>query len=166
MCHACACIGAERFPIGGIGGYKRLTRALPGHFADRNKIPSPPRDPRRAAGPDDYGTEDSGQGKKKLRKRLEDLDSPRVLQAEYDKRQRREELLCAINKEAKGEPLSAVLCVARAKSSKKAAPLEEKRVDIQQNDSVDQATPNNTVGSFLPEPILPVEPSLPEPPSP
>ena len=60
------------------------------------------------------GAKDSGQGKKKFRRRLEDLDSPRVLQAEYDKRQRREELLCAINKEAKGEPLSAVLCVARA----------------------------------------------------
>ena len=110
-----------------------LRRHLPG------KIPSPPCDPRRAICPDDYGAKDSGQGKKKLRKRLEDLDSPRVLQAEYDKRHRREELLHAINKEAKGEPLSAVLCVARAKSSKKAAPLEEKRVDIQQNDSVDQA---------------------------
>ena len=115
MCHACACIGAERFPIGGIGGYKRLTRSLPGHFVDRNKIPSLPRDPKRAAGPDDYGTKDSGQGNKKLRKRLEDLDSPRVLQAEYDNRHRREELLHAINKEAKGPLSGPVRCPGQIK---------------------------------------------------
>ncbi len=79
------------------------------------KIPSLPRDPRRAADPDDYGVKDSGPRKQKLRKRRQDLDPAKVLQADFDKRLCREEFLHAVNREAAGKSLSVALRVARDK---------------------------------------------------
>ena len=42
------------------------------------KIPSPPRDPRRAAGPDDNGVKVGGPSKQQLSKRRQDLDPAEV----------------------------------------------------------------------------------------
>jgi hypothetical protein len=87
------------------------------------KIPSPPRDPRRATGPDDYGVKDSKPSKQKLCKRRQDSDPATALQAEFDKRQWTEEFFHAVNRQAEGKPLSVALQAARDEPSKKAAPL-------------------------------------------
>ena len=103
------------------------------------KIPSPPRDTRRATGPDDYGVKDSKPSKQKLCKRRQDSDPATALQAEFDKHQRTEEFFHAVNRQAEGKPLSVALQAARDEPSKKAAPLGENRVSVQQNASADRA---------------------------
>ena len=121
-------------PLGRIGGYKRL-RALPcTSQIDR----PPPRDPRRATGPDDYGAKDSRPSKQKLCKRRQDSDPATDLQADFDKRQRKEEFLRAVNRKAEGKPLSVALQAARDEPSEKAAPLGKDRVAVKQNDSADR----------------------------
>jgi hypothetical protein len=67
------------------------------------------------------------------------LEPATVLQADFDKRQRKEEFLHAVNRQTEGEQLSVALRAARDKPSKKAAQLGEKRVAVQQNDSADRA---------------------------
>jgi hypothetical protein len=104
------------------------------------KIPSPPRDSRRAAGPDDYGAKDSRPSKQKLCKRRQDLDPATDLQANF-------EFFHAVNRQEEGKPLSVALQAARARdprtprdeSSKKAALLGQNRAAVQQNDKADRA---------------------------
>jgi hypothetical protein len=100
-------------PLGRIGGNKRL-KSAPLYFAEQTgKIRSPPRDPRVAKSPDDYGGKASKPSKKKLCKRSQPSDSATELQATLDKRQRTAEFLHAVNKQAEGKPLSATLQAAR-----------------------------------------------------
>ena len=100
-------------PLGRIGGNKRL-KSAPLYFAEQTgKIRSPPRDPRVAKSPDDYGGTASKPSKKKLCKRSQPSDSATELQATLDKRQRTAEFLHAVNKQAEGKPLSATLQAAR-----------------------------------------------------
>ena len=100
-------------PLGRIGGNKRL-KSAPLYFAEQTgKIQSPPRDPRVAKSPDDYGGKASKPSKKKLCKRSQPSDSATELQATLDKRQRTAEFLHAVNKQAEGKPLSATLQAAR-----------------------------------------------------
>ena len=100
-------------PLGRIGGNKRL-KSAPLYFAEQTgKIRSPPRDPRVAKSPDDYGGKASKPSKKKLCKRSQPSDSATELQANLDKRQRTAEFLHAVNKQAEGKPLSATLQAAR-----------------------------------------------------
>jgi hypothetical protein len=100
-------------PLGRIGGNKRLKNA-PLYFAEQTgKIRSPPRDPRVAKSPDDYGGKASKPSKKKLCKRTQPSDSATELQATLDKRQKTAEFLHAVNKQAEGKPLSATLQAAR-----------------------------------------------------
>ena len=100
-------------PLGRIGGNKRL-KSAPLYFAEQTgKIRSPPRDPRVAKSPDDYGGKASKPSKKKLCKRTQPSDSATELQATLDKRQKTAEFLHAVNKQAEGKPLSATLQAAR-----------------------------------------------------
>ena len=100
-------------PLGRIGGNKRL-KSAPLYFAEQTgKIRSPPRDPRVAKSPDDYGGKASKPSKKKLCKRTQPSDSAKELQATLDKRQKTAEFLHAVNKQAEGKPLSATLQAAR-----------------------------------------------------
>jgi hypothetical protein len=100
-------------PLGRIGGNKRL-KSAPLYFAEQTgKIRSPPRDPRVAKSPDDYGGKASKPSKKKLCKRRQPSDSATELQATLDKRQKTAEFLHAVNKQAEGKPLSATLQAAR-----------------------------------------------------
>ena len=100
-------------PLGRIGGNKRL-KSAPLYFAEQTgKIRSPPRDPRVAKSPDDYGGKASKPSKKKLCKRSQPSDSATELQATLDKRQKTAEFLHAVNKQAEGKPLSATLQAAR-----------------------------------------------------
>ena len=100
-------------PLWRIGGNKRL-KSAPLYFAEQTgKIRSPPRDPRVAKSPDDYGGKASKPSKKKLCKRSQPSDSATELQATLDKRQRTAEFLHAVNKQAEGKPLSATLQAAR-----------------------------------------------------
>ena len=100
-------------PLGRLGGNKRL-KSAPLYFAEQTgKIRSPPRDPRVAKSPDDYGGKASKPSKKKLCKRSQPSDSATELQATLDKRQRTAEFLHAVNKQAEGKPLSATLQAAR-----------------------------------------------------
>ena len=100
-------------PLGRIGGNKRL-KSAPLYFAEQTgKIRSPPRDPRVAKSPDDYGGKASKPSKKKLCKRSQLSDSATELQATLDKRQKTAEFLHAVNKQAEGKPLSATLQAAR-----------------------------------------------------
>ena len=100
-------------PLGRIGGNKRL-KSAPLYFAEQTgKIRSPPRDPRVAKSPDDYGGKASKPSKKKLCKRRQPSDSATELQATLDNRQRTAEFLHAVNKQAEGKPLSATLQAAR-----------------------------------------------------
>ena len=100
-------------PLGRIGGNKRL-KSAPLYFAEQTgKIQSPPRDPRVAKSPDDYGGKASKPSKKKLCKRSQPSDSATELQATLDKRQKTAEFLHAVNKQAEGKPLSATLQAAR-----------------------------------------------------
>ena len=100
-------------PLGRIGGNKRL-KSAPLYFAEQTgKIRSPPRDPRVAKSPDDYGGKASKPSKKKLCKRTQPSDSAKELQATLDKRQTTAEFLHAVNKQAEGKPLSATLQAAR-----------------------------------------------------
>ena len=100
-------------PLGRIGGNKRL-KSDPLYFAEQTgKIRSPPRDPRVAKSPDDYGGKASKPSKKKLCKRSQPSDSATELQATLDKRQKTAEFLHAVNKQAEGKPLSATLQAAR-----------------------------------------------------
>ena len=117
-------------PLGRIGGNKRL-KSAPLYFAEQTgKIRSPPRDPRVAKSPDDYGGKASKPSKKKLCKRSQPSDSVTELQATLDKRQKTAEFLHAVNKQAEGKPLSATLQAARDRDprilrhepGKKAAP--------------------------------------------
>ena len=128
-------------PLGRIGGNKRL-KSAPLYFAEQTgKIRSPPRprDPRVAKSPDDYGGKASKPSKKKLCKRTQPSDSATELQANFDKRQRKEEFFHAVNRQAEGRPLSAALQAARDEPGKKAAPLEQNRVSVKQNEKADQA---------------------------
>ena len=126
-------------PLGRIGGNKRL-KSAPLYFAEQTgKIRSPPRDPRVAKSPDDYGGKASKPSKKKLSKRTQPSDSATELQANFDKRQRKEEFFHAVNRQAEGRPLSAALQAARDEPGKKAAPLEQNRVSVKQNEKADQA---------------------------
>ena len=100
-------------PLGRIGGNKRL-KSAPLYFAEQTgKIRSPPRDPRGAKSPDDYGGKARKPSKKKLCKRSQPSDSATELQATLDKRQKTAEFLHAVNKQAEGKPLSATLQAAR-----------------------------------------------------
>ena len=102
-------------PLGRIGGNKRL-KSAPLYFAEQTgKIRSPPRDPRVAKSPDDYGGKASKPSKKKFCKRTQPSDSATELQATLDKRQKTAEFLHAVNKQAEGKPLSATLQAARAR---------------------------------------------------
>ena len=126
-------------PLGRIGGNKRL-KSAPLYFAEQTgKIRSPPRDPRVAKSPDDYGGKASKPSKKKLCKRTQPSDSVTELQANFDKRQRKAEFFHAVNRQAEGRPLSAALQAARDEPGKKAAPLEQNRVSVKQNEKADQA---------------------------
>ena len=128
-------------PLGRIGGNKRL-KSAPLYFAEQTgKIRSPPRprDPRVAKSPDDYGGKASKPSKKKLSKRTQPSDSATELQANFDKRQRKAEFFHAVNRQAEGRPLSAALQAARDEPGKKAAPLEQNRVSVKQNEKADQA---------------------------
>ena len=126
-------------PLGRIGGNKRL-KSAPLYFAEQTgKIRSPPRDPRVAKSPDDYGGKASKPSKKKLCKRRQPSDSATELQANFDKRQRKAEFFHAVNRQAEGRPLSAALQAARDEPGKKAAPLEQNRVSVKQNEKADQA---------------------------
>ena len=126
-------------PLGRIGGNKRL-KSAPLYFAEQTgKIRSPPRDPRVAKSPDDYGGKASKPSKKKLSKRTQPSDSATELQANFDKRQRKAEFFHAVNRQAEGRPLSAALQAARDEPGKKAAPLEQNRVSVKQNEKTDQA---------------------------
>ncbi len=99
--------------LGRIGGNKRL-KSAPLYFAEQTgKIQSPPRDPRVAKSPDDYGGKSGKPSKKKLCKRSQPSDSATELQATLDKRQKTAEFLHAVNKQAEGKPLSATLQAAR-----------------------------------------------------
>ena len=100
-------------PLGRIGGNKPL-KSAPLYFAEQTgKIRSPPRDPRVAKSPDDYGGKASKPSKKKLCKRTQPSDSAKELQATLDNRQKTAEFLHAVNKQAEGKPLSATLQAAR-----------------------------------------------------
>ena len=116
---------------------------------------TPPRDPRVATDPDDYGVKDSKPSKQKLCKRRQASDPATDLQASFDKRQRTAEFFHAVNKQAEGKPLSAALQAARARDprtlrdepGKKAAPLGQNRVSVKQNDKADRARLNAHDGS-------------------
>ena len=135
-------------PLGRIGGNKCL-RAFP-CTSQTGTIRSPPHDPRVAKDPDDYGGKASKPNKQKLCKRRQPSDSATELQANFDKRQRTAEFFHAVNKQAEGKPLSAVLQVARARDprtlrdepGKKAAPLGQHRVSVKQNEKADRARLN------------------------
>ena len=145
-------------PLGRIGGYKRL-RALPCTSQNRPaKIRSPPRDPRVATDPDDYGVKESKPSKQKLCKRRQASDPATDLQANFDKRQRTAEFFHAVNKQAQGKPLSAALQAARARDprtlrdepgKKKAAQLGQNRVAVKQNDKADRARLNTHDGGCV-----------------
>ena len=113
-------------------------------------IRSPPRDPRVATDPDDYGVKESKPSKQKLCKRRQASDPATDLQANFDKRQRTAEFFHAVNKQAEGKPLSAALQAARARDpralrdepGKKAASLGQNRVSVRQNDKADRARLN------------------------
>ena len=118
---------------------------------ETGKIPSPPRDPRRATGPDDYGAKDSRPNKQKLSNRRHDVDwtdpegeilSAADLQADFDKRQCRAEFIHTVNRQSEGKPLSVAQQAARDAPGKKAAPLGKDRVAVQKNDSADRARLN------------------------
>ena len=78
------------------------------------------------------------------------MDPATALQAKLDKRQRRAEILHAVNRQADGKPLSEALQAARARDpralrdepGKKAASLGQNRVSVRQNDKADRARLN------------------------
>ena len=123
-------------PLGRIGGNKRL-RAFP-CTSQTGTIRSPPHDPRVDKDPDDYGGKANKPSKQKLCKRRQPSDSVTELQANFDKRQRTEEFFHAVNKQAEGKQLSAVLQVARARDPR-TAPLGQNRVSVKQNEKADRA---------------------------
>jgi hypothetical protein len=127
-------------PLGRIGGNKRL-KSAPLYFAEQTgKIRSPPRDPRVAKSPDDYGGKASKPSKKKLCKRSQPSDSATELQATLDKRQRTAEFLHAVNKQAEGKPLSATLQAARDRDPR------DPVVHKPQNEKADRARLNTRDG--------------------
>ena len=125
-------------PLGRIGGNKRL-RAFPSTSQRDRQNTDPAARPKGLQNPDDYGGKAGKPSKKKLCKRRQPSDSATELQANFDKRQRKAEFFHAVNRQAEGRPLSAALQAARDEPGKKAAPLEQNRVSVKQNEKADQA---------------------------